>query len=177
MCFWRKCLSCMWQYMMRLNYREIFHQSLCTLLIWSWYMGTSPVWQDNLVRISGDCLTNHLAIQVQIQRINATIFCTCHDSIAVMSCATYYSSMASRYGITIKLIFHRIWFICEKKIVSGMGLLDRMMENIMRRYWQMQLPWSSASHQSKKIIWHQIRKIINNSPKMPGKAISNNDNW
>ena len=44
----------------------------------------------------------------------ATNFCTCHDSIAVMSCAKFRGNHFVRNGRTAKQNFHKIWIAMEK---------------------------------------------------------------
>ena len=51
--------------------------------------------------------------------MTATIFCTCHDSIAVMAvmaCAKFCSDLCARSGITTKWILWWIWMTMEKKV-------------------------------------------------------------
>ena len=47
----------------------------------------------------------------------ATIFCTCHDSTAVVPCTKFCSVHSIRLEIRVKRNFHRIWNAMEKTLV------------------------------------------------------------
>ena len=50
----------------------------------------------------------------------ATNFCTCHDSIAVVTCAKFHDNLCIITAMTTRLYFPFILY-CERKIISGMG--------------------------------------------------------
>ena len=53
----------------------------------------------------------------------ATIFCTCHDSTAVVPCTKFCSDRCVRIVVTVKRNFHRIWITMEKPLVKrGPGI-------------------------------------------------------
>ena len=48
----------------------------------------------------------------------ATIFCTCHDSTAVVPCTKFCSDHCIRIEVRVKRYFHRIWIAMEKTLVK-----------------------------------------------------------
>ena len=48
----------------------------------------------------------------------ATIFCTCHESTAVVPCAKFCSDHCIRIEVRVKRNFHRIWIAMEKPLVK-----------------------------------------------------------
>ena len=48
----------------------------------------------------------------------ATIFCTCHDSTAVVPCTKFCSNHCIRIEMRVKRNFHRIWIAMEKTLVK-----------------------------------------------------------
>ena len=48
----------------------------------------------------------------------ATIFCTCHDSTAVVPCTIFCSDHCIRIEMRVKRNFHRIWIAMEKPLVK-----------------------------------------------------------
>ena len=48
--------------------------------------------------------------------MTATIFCTCHDSMAVMACTKFCSNLCVGSGITAKWMLWWIWMMMEKKV-------------------------------------------------------------
>ena len=48
----------------------------------------------------------------------ATIFCTCHDSTAVVPCTKFCSDHCIRIDVRVKHNFHRIWIAMEKTLVK-----------------------------------------------------------
>ena len=47
-----------------------------------------------------------------------TIFCTCHDSTAVVQCTKFCSDHCVRIGLRVKRNFHRIWIAMGKPLVK-----------------------------------------------------------
>ena len=54
-----------------------------------------------------------------------TIFCTCHDSFAVVACAKFCCGLIIRHWITARLLFCFDWN-CASKIISEMGRCCRV---------------------------------------------------
>ena len=75
--------------------------------------------------------------------MNLSLFCTWHDSCAVIACAKFHSDIIPYNGVTVKLIFHRIRIMMEKLFVKwALGYLSAAGFK-----WWKSMPWKCMAPQ------------------------------
>ena len=111
---WKKITveSGIWK-MKALSFRDLFHK---------WFFHQNSNSMENLFECNS-IVGYHIASK----------FCTCHDSIAVMPCATFHSDHFITTWMRAKWNFHRIWIMMAKsfaKWILDLNMLNSEMQSI-----------------------------------------------